>query len=131
MTAPLGRTETEFSEPEGLCRVDHCSKRFRSALADHILSTCLQTELAEHLKFEKILTSIKGKSTLACALSHELHISGHLTYALDGDNLRHGLNWDLSFEAEDRAENIRRVGTFCPEISLHLITSFLATELYY
>ncbi|KAF0914219.1 hypothetical protein E2562_027796 [Oryza meyeriana var. granulata] len=36
--------------------------------------------------------------------------SGHLTYVLDGDNLRHGLNRDLSFKAEDRAENIRRVG---------------------
>ncbi|CAL4979354.1 unnamed protein product [Urochloa decumbens] len=51
-----------------------------------------------------------GKSTLACALSHELHSRGHLTYVLDGDNLRHGLNRDLSFKAEDRAENIRRVG---------------------
>ncbi|KAF0924719.1 hypothetical protein E2562_014524 [Oryza meyeriana var. granulata] len=51
-----------------------------------------------------------GKSTLACALSRELHSRGHLTYVLDGDNLRHGLNKDLSFKAEDRAENIRRVG---------------------
>uniref|UniRef100_A0A0E0KA73 Adenylyl-sulfate kinase n=1 Tax=Oryza punctata TaxID=4537 RepID=A0A0E0KA73_ORYPU len=51
-----------------------------------------------------------GKSTLACALSRELHCSGHLAYVLDGDNLRHGLNRDLSFKAEDRAENIRRVG---------------------
>ncbi|TVU24006.1 hypothetical protein EJB05_26398 [Eragrostis curvula] len=51
-----------------------------------------------------------GKSTLACALSRELHTSGHLTYVLDGDNLRHGLNRDLSFKAGDRAENIRRVG---------------------
>ncbi|CAL4938126.1 unnamed protein product [Urochloa decumbens] len=51
-----------------------------------------------------------GKSTLACALSRELHYRGHLTYVLDGDNLRHGLNRDLSFKAEDRAENIRRVG---------------------
>ncbi|OEL20197.1 Adenylyl-sulfate kinase 3 [Dichanthelium oligosanthes] len=51
-----------------------------------------------------------GKSTLACALSRELHSRGHLTYVLDGDNLRHGLNRDLSFKAEDRVENIRRVG---------------------
>uniref|UniRef100_A0A453DY60 APS kinase domain-containing protein n=1 Tax=Aegilops tauschii subsp. strangulata TaxID=200361 RepID=A0A453DY60_AEGTS len=55
-----------------------------------------------------------GKSTLACALSRELHSRGHLTYILDGDNLRHGLNRDLCFEAKDRAENIRRVGMFCP-----------------
>lgn len=51
-----------------------------------------------------------GKSTLACALSRELHCRGHHTYVLDGDNLRHGLNRDLSFKAEDRTENIRRVG---------------------
>ncbi|KAF7840735.1 adenylyl-sulfate kinase 3-like isoform X1 [Senna tora] len=51
-----------------------------------------------------------GKSTLACALSRILHQRGKLSYVLDGDNLRHGLNKDLSFRAEDRAENIRRVG---------------------
>lgn len=51
-----------------------------------------------------------GKSTLACALSCALHAKGKLTYILDGDNCRHGLNRDLSFKAEDRAENIRRVG---------------------
>ncbi|GAV83511.1 LOW QUALITY PROTEIN: APS_kinase domain-containing protein, partial [Cephalotus follicularis] len=51
-----------------------------------------------------------GKSTVACALSQGLHMRGKLTYILDGDNVRHGLNRDLSFKAEDRAENIRRVG---------------------
>ncbi|XP_078442614.1 adenylyl-sulfate kinase 3-like isoform X2 [Wolffia australiana] len=51
-----------------------------------------------------------GKSTLACALSRELHMRGHFSYVLDGDNLRHGLNSDLSFEKEDRAENVRRIG---------------------
>ncbi|CAN4090569.1 unnamed protein product [Withania somnifera] len=51
-----------------------------------------------------------GKSTLACALSRGLHARGKLTYILDGDNVRHGLNCDLSFRAEDRAENIRRTG---------------------
>ncbi|CAL9151622.1 unnamed protein product [Musa hybrid cultivar] len=51
-----------------------------------------------------------GKSTLACALSRELHYKGYLTYVLDGDNIRHGLNRDLSFNGEDRAENIRRIG---------------------
>ncbi|XP_057488174.1 adenylyl-sulfate kinase, chloroplastic-like, partial [Actinidia eriantha] len=53
---------------------------------------------------------ILGKSTLACALSRGLHSRGKLTYILDGDNVRHGLNRDLSFKAEDRAENIRRIG---------------------
>lgn len=51
-----------------------------------------------------------GKSTLACALSRGLHSRGKLSYVLDGDNIRHGLNRDLSFQAEDRAENIRRIG---------------------
>ncbi|KAG6534160.1 hypothetical protein ZIOFF_008045 [Zingiber officinale] len=51
-----------------------------------------------------------GKSTLACTLGRELHSKGKLTYVLDGDNLRHGLNKDLGFSSEDRAENIRRVG---------------------
>lgn len=51
-----------------------------------------------------------GKSTLACALSRALHLRGKLAYILDGDNIRHGLNSDLSFKAEDRAENIRRIG---------------------
>nr|XP_012574524.1 adenylyl-sulfate kinase 3-like isoform X2 [Cicer arietinum] len=51
-----------------------------------------------------------GKSTVACALSRSLHLRGKLTYILDGDNIRHGLNRDLSFRAEDRSENIRRIG---------------------
>ncbi|KVI02721.1 Adenylylsulfate kinase [Cynara cardunculus var. scolymus] len=51
-----------------------------------------------------------GKSTLACALTRALHSRGKLTYVLDGDNVRHGLNRDLTFKAEDRAENIRRIG---------------------
>ncbi|KAK7309150.1 hypothetical protein RJT34_05662 [Clitoria ternatea] len=51
-----------------------------------------------------------GKSTLACALSRGLHLRGKLTYILDGDNIRHGLSRDLSFRAEDRSENIRRIG---------------------
>lgn len=51
-----------------------------------------------------------GKSTLACTVGRELHGRGKLSYILDGDNLRHGLNKDLGFKAEDRAENIRRVG---------------------
>ncbi|XP_010272590.1 PREDICTED: adenylyl-sulfate kinase 3-like isoform X2 [Nelumbo nucifera] len=51
-----------------------------------------------------------GKSSVACALSRGLHNRGKLSYVLDGDNVRHGLNSDLSFTAEDRAENIRRIG---------------------
>jgi len=51
-----------------------------------------------------------GKSTVACALSKALFERGKLTYTLDGDNVRHGLNRDLTFKAEHRTENIRRIG---------------------
>nr|XP_043607984.1 adenylyl-sulfate kinase 3 isoform X2 [Erigeron canadensis] len=51
-----------------------------------------------------------GKSTLACSLNRELYSRGKLSYVLDGDNVRHGLNKNLGFSPEDRTENIRRVG---------------------
>ncbi len=51
-----------------------------------------------------------GKSTIADAVETSLHAEGRLTYLLDGDNLRHGLNKDLGFAPADRVENIRRVG---------------------
>ncbi|MGB1137214.1 MAG: adenylyl-sulfate kinase [Flavobacteriaceae bacterium] len=50
-----------------------------------------------------------GKSTLANAVEQKLHKAGVKTYTLDGDNVRHGLNKDLGFKAEDRSENIRRI----------------------
>jgi adenylyl-sulfate kinase len=51
-----------------------------------------------------------GKSTIADALETKLAEMGYHTYLLDGDNIRHGLNKDLGFSAEDRKENIRRIG---------------------
>ncbi|HZG59460.1 MAG TPA: adenylyl-sulfate kinase [Anoxybacillus sp.] len=51
-----------------------------------------------------------GKSTMANAVSKRLFELGIQNYVLDGDNIRHGLNKDLSFSAEDRTENIRRIG---------------------
>ena len=51
-----------------------------------------------------------GKSTVANALEQALHARGYHTYLLDGDNVRHGLNKNLGFSAEDREENIRRIG---------------------
>ena len=50
-----------------------------------------------------------GKSTIANQVERRLLASGYHTYLLDGDNVRHGLNRDLGFTAEDRVENIRRV----------------------
>jgi adenylylsulfate kinase len=51
-----------------------------------------------------------GKSTVASLVEKKLHERGKLTYMLDGDNVRHGLNSDLGFSIEDRKENIRRIG---------------------
>jgi bifunctional enzyme CysN/CysC len=50
-----------------------------------------------------------GKSTIANCVERKLAAAGRHTYLLDGDNVRHGLNKDLGFTAQDRVENIRRV----------------------
>jgi adenylylsulfate kinase len=50
-----------------------------------------------------------GKSTIANAAEKVLHLEGHMTTILDGDNLRTGLNQHLGFSDDDRRENIRRV----------------------
>ena len=51
-----------------------------------------------------------GKSTLANKVEEKLFERNIHTYVLDGDNIRHGLNKGLGFSAEDRKENIRRIG---------------------
>jgi adenylylsulfate kinase len=51
-----------------------------------------------------------GKSTIANAVDSKLHNAGVHSFVLDGDNIRMGLNKNLGFSAEDRAENIRRIG---------------------
>lgn len=51
-----------------------------------------------------------GKSTIAALVEEELITTGRAAYSLDGDNVRHGLNGDLGFSAEDRTENVRRNG---------------------
>jgi adenylylsulfate kinase len=51
-----------------------------------------------------------GKSTVAVALEQALTARGKLCYRLDGDNVRLGINKNLGFSAEDRKENIRRIG---------------------
>jgi bifunctional enzyme CysN/CysC len=53
--------------------------------------------------------SASGKSTIANMVEQELHDRGHLTYLLDGDRVRCGLNSDLGFSESDRLENVRRV----------------------
>ena len=51
-----------------------------------------------------------GKSTIAVALEKAMHSLGKLSYRLDGDNVRLGINKNLGFSGEDRKENIRRIG---------------------
>mgnify|MGYP001403799729 CR=1 FL=1 len=50
-----------------------------------------------------------GKSTIANCVEQELYKNNIHTYTLDGDNIRKGLNSDLSFSPKDRRENIRRI----------------------
>lgn len=70
-----------------------------------------------------------GKSTLAYAVEEQLHLRGYRTFVLDGDNLRHGLCGDLGFSAEDRHENIRRIGEVAKlflEAGTIVLTAFIS-----
>jgi adenylylsulfate kinase len=70
-----------------------------------------------------------GKSTLAHRVEEELFARGFHTYVLDGDNVRMGLNSNLSFSPEDRAENIRRIGEVSRlfvEAGVIVITAFIS-----
>ena len=90
--------------------------------------------------------SASGKSTVANLVDHKLHRRGHHTSVLDGDNVRHGLNagpgmlkerhgeefakrFGLGFSAQDREENIRRIGAvaklFC-DTGLIALTAFIS-----
>ena len=73
--------------------------------------------------------SASGKSTLAFALEHKLIGEGKAAYVMDGDNVRHGLNRDLGFSAEDRSENIRRIAEVAKlmnDAGLIVITAFIS-----
>ncbi len=70
-----------------------------------------------------------GKSTIAMALEQVLMQQGKHAYVLDGDNIRHGLNKNLGFSAEDRTENIRRIGEVAKlfaDAGLLVLTSFIS-----
>ncbi len=70
-----------------------------------------------------------GKSTLATKLERALFDKGYQTYVLDGDNIRFGLNANLGFSPEERAENIRRVGEVAALFSragMVAITAFIS-----
>src|SRR5262249_49557263 len=70
-----------------------------------------------------------GKSTIAFTLEHALVQRGRLAYVLDGDNIRHGLNKNLGFSAQDREENIRRIGEVAKlfaDAGVVTLTSFIS-----
>jgi bifunctional enzyme CysN/CysC len=70
-----------------------------------------------------------GKSTVANALEQALFLEGYHSYLLDGDNVRHGLNKDLSFTDEARVENIRRIGEVAKlfvDAGVIVITAFIS-----
>ena len=70
-----------------------------------------------------------GKSTIAVALEGVLYDRGHLCYRLDGDNVRLGINKNLGFSAEDRTENIRRIGEIVKlfvDTGVIALTSFIS-----
>lgn len=69
-------------------------------------------QLNGHKSFILWFTGLSGagKSTVAHRVEGLLHDAGCRTYVFDGDNVRHGLCRDLGFSAEDRHENIRRIG---------------------
>jgi len=70
-----------------------------------------------------------GKSTLAHAVEEALHRRGCRTFVLDGDNVRHGLCGDLGFSAQDRQENIRRIGEVAKifmEAGVIVLTAFIS-----
>lgn len=70
-----------------------------------------------------------GKTTIVNILEQKLSQLGKRTYVLDGDNLRHGINKDLGFSPEDRAENIRRSGEIAKillDAGLIVLASFIS-----
>jgi adenylylsulfate kinase len=70
-----------------------------------------------------------GKSTVASLVEKMLLERGRHAYRLDGDNVRHGLNSNLGFSSEDRAENIRRIGEVAKlfaDAGVIAITSFIS-----
>ena len=77
---------------------------------DSILSSQDKEKLLNQISLVVWVVGLSGsgKSTLARGLENALHQKGYITQILDGDNLRSGLNRNLTFSEEDRIENIRR-----------------------
>ncbi len=98
---------------------------------DHLLTAHDRAVRNGHRGMVVWLTGLSGagKSTLAMRVEHALHTKGLQTYVLDGDNVRRGLNADLSFSTKDRSENIRRIGevaALMADAGLIVITAFIS-----
>ncbi len=97
----------------------------------HAVAADERTEQNRHRGGVIWLTGLSGsgKSTLAQACERELFRRGYQVYVLDGDNVRAGLNANLGFSPEDRAENIRRVGesaALFADAGMLVITAFIS-----
>jgi bifunctional enzyme CysN/CysC len=116
---PVARFTSPSSSPHALCwHETTICKAERRRLNGHSSGVVWLTGL-----------SGAGKSTLANELEKRLRARGVRTYLLDGDNVRHGLNSDLGFSAEDRIENIRRVAEVAKlmvDAGLVVITAFIS-----
>jgi len=100
-------------------------------MVDTLVSDETRIELKGHAGGIFWFTGLSGagKSTLAMAVEKALFERGLHTYVLDGDNVRHGLNQDLGFSPEDRAENIRRIGevaALMADAGLIVISAFIS-----
>lgn len=98
---------------------------------EHLMSRDVRAKAAGHYGGVFWFTGLSGagKSTIAMAVEQALFEKGYRTYVLDGDNVRHGLNSDLGFSPDDRAENIRRVGevaALMADAGLIVITAFIS-----
>ena len=100
-------------------------------MVDHLMTSEGRAENKGHQGGVFWFTGLSGsgKSTLAMAIENVLFEKGYHTYVLDGDNVRHGLNKDLGFSPEDRAENIRRIGevaALMADAGLIVVTAFIS-----
>lgn len=98
----------------------------------HLVNRSFRSSLKNQQPLVLWLTglSASGKSTIANALEYRLAYEYHAhTYLLDGDNIRQGLNAGLGFSADDRRENIRRIGEVAKlmaDAGLIVITAFIS-----
>lgn len=92
---------------------------------DYQISVRDRREGNSHNSFLLWFTGLSGsgKSTIANVVEQKLHHKGIKTYTLDGDNIRKGINKDLTFAPEDRTENIRRIA----EIANLMVNAGLVT----